>query len=232
MAGSPTSPAVGRDEVDDLRGRYLDAVLAPDARAARALVEAACEAGLEPARIYLEVLQPTLHEIGRRWEAARISVAAEHLATQITASVLAGLAGRLTLERGSGHGRRAIVSCSPGELHVLGGQMVADFLEADGWDVLVLGADTPADALARMAAEQDVALVALSTALPAHLLAAGAACAALRRLAHPPFIVVGGQAFGGDERRALAVGADAYAGDPGALLALVADRFADAPYAR
>ena len=121
--------------------------------------------------------------------------------------MLAGLAGRLTLDRPSGHGRRAIISSSPGELHVLGGQMVADFLEADGWDVLVLGADTPADALARMAAaEQDVVLVALSTALPAHLLAAGAACAALRRLADPPFIVVGGQAFAGDERRALAVG--------------------------
>lgn len=66
---------------------------------------------------------------------------------------------------------------------------------------------------------------ALSTALPAYLLAAGAACAQVRRLPAPPFIVAGGQAFAGDEQRARAVGADAYAAGPGELLTLLAARF-------
>ena len=218
------SPAAAIEDLADVRDAYVDAVLAPDARGARALIDDVCDAGVPAQRIYLEVLQPALHEVGRLWEQARIAVAGEHLATQITAAVLARIAGRLTPGAG-GSGRRAIVSCSPGELHVLGGQMVADFLEADGWDVLLLGADTPADELARLAAAEGVDLVALSTALPVHLLAAGTACAALRRLADPPFIVAGGQAFAGDPRRALAVGADAYAGDPGTLLRLVAGRF-------
>jgi MerR family transcriptional regulator, light-induced transcriptional regulator len=138
--------------------------------------------------------------------------------------VLAQLAGRLTPGE-SGRGRRAIVACSPGELHAVGGQMVADFLEADGWRVLLLGADTPADELADLARGEEVDLVALSTALPVHLLAAGTACAALRRLDDPPFIVAGGQAFGGDAARARAVGADAFAGDPATLLRLLAERF-------
>jgi len=212
------------DPLERLRDDYLEAVLGPDARRARAMVDDACESGVPVARIYLEVLQPALHEVGRLWQEARIAVANEHLATQITGSVLAGLAGRLTLGT-SGTGRRAIVSCSPGELHVLGGQMVSDFLEADGWDVLPLGADVPADDLAALAGRERVALVALSTALPVHLLAAGAACAALRRLDDPPYIVAGGQAFAGDEVRARAVGADAYAADPAALLRLLAGRF-------
>ena len=212
------------DDLAAVRDAFLAAVLAPDIRRARRVVDEASDAGVPAARLYLEVLQPALHEIGRQWEQARIGVADEHLATQVCAAVLAGLAGRLVPGE-SGRGRRAIVSCSPGELHALGGQMVADFLEADGWEVLLLGPDTPADELARMAAEEAVELVALSTALPVHLLAAGTACAALRRLERPPFVVAGGQAFAGDERRATAVGADAYAGDPETLLRLLAERF-------
>ena len=203
----------------------MDAVLEPNGRRARALVEHACESGASVRRIYLEVLQPAMQEIGSRWEAAGVSVAQEHLATQITQAVLARLALRLTDGVPAGHGRKAIVSCSPGERHVLGGQMVADFLEADGWEVLALGADTPPEDLARLAASERVDVVALSTALPAHLLAAGRTCGQLRRLDAPPFVVIGGQAFGGDERRALALGADAYAPDPEALLHLLSDRF-------
>jgi methanogenic corrinoid protein MtbC1 len=219
----PPAPARSVD-LAAVRDAFVDAVLAPDIRRARRVVEEATDAGVPADRIYLRVLQPALHEIGRLWEQARIGVADEHLATQVCGAVLAGLAGRLTPGE-SGRGRRALVSCSPGELHAIGGQMVADFLEADGWEALLLGPDTPAEELARIAGREGVELVALSTALPAHLLAAGAACAALRRLERPPFIVAGGQAFAGDERRALAVGADAYAGDPETLLRLLAERF-------
>ena len=217
------APAI-TDDLADLRAAYLDAILAPDARRARTLVDDARQRGVPASRIYLDVLQPALHEVGSLWEQARLSVAREHLATQITQAVLAGLAAHMTQGR-SGEGRRALVACSPGELHVLGGQMVSDFLEADGWDVLTLGADTPPAELAGLAAAERVDVVALSTALPGNLIAAGRACAHLRRLAQPPFIVVGGQAFGGDERRARAVGADAYAPDPQALLEILGDRF-------
>ena len=221
MSGQPAPETAG--ELAIIRGEYLDAVLLPDARRAREVVLAAADAGVSVAQLYLSVLQPALEEIGRQWELAQISVAREHLATQISQSVLAELAGRLSTGDG-GRGRTAIVSCSPGELHSVGGQMVADFLEADGWRVLILGADVPAPELARLAEDEGVAVVALSTALPAHLLAAGTACAALRRLASPPLIVAGGRAFGGDAARAEVVGADAYAAGPAELLQLLADR--------
>jgi methanogenic corrinoid protein MtbC1 len=211
-------------EMTTLRDAFVEAVLEPDARRARDLIGDARTGGVPVSRLYLEVLQPALYEIGALWEQARIGVAHEHIATQITQAVLAQLAGGLE-PTGTGHGRRAIVSCSPGEQHVLGGRMMADFLEADGWTVLSLGADTPAEELAWLAAAERVELVALSTALPAHLLAAGAACAEVRRLPEPPFIVAGGQAFRGDPTRAAMVGADAYADGPAELLAVLRDRF-------
>ena len=212
-------------ELDGLRDEYVSAILAPDARRAQQLMNDAVNSGIPITRLYLEVLDPALHEVGTRWEAARITVAHEHLATQITQAVLARLAAKLVPGDG-GRGRKVVVTCSPGERHVLGGQMVADFLEADGWDVLQLGGDTPVESLAALVESQHVEFVALSTALPAHLLAAGAACAALRRLDPAPFIVAGGQGFEGDEQRALVIGADAYARDPEALLHILHARAA------
>lgn len=218
--------AVPPGELDALRDAYLEALLAPDARRARELVLGAADDGTPVPRLYAEVLQPALHEIGRRWERAAISVAQEHLATQMTQAVLAQLSMRLTDSGTGGDGRTAIIACSPGEMHSIGPQMVADFLEADGWSTLLLGADVPPEDVAAMAAEHGAELVALSTTLPAHLLSAGLTCNALRRLPEPPLIVAGGQAYAGDEDRARLVGADAYASDPERFLQIVGKRFA------
>jgi MerR family transcriptional regulator, light-induced transcriptional regulator len=167
-----------------------------------------------------------MHEVGRLWETALVSVAQEHLATQITNAILATLALGLSGGAPVGAGRVALVASTPGERHALGGQMAADFLEAQAWTVLSLGADTPAPELIELAQARGAQVVALSTALPGHLLSVTLTCELLRRLASPPYIVVGGRAYGGDPARARAVGADAFADDPQTLLTLLADRFA------
>ena len=221
--GTAAATAAPDDDLATLRADYLAAVLQPDSRRAHRLLEGAADAGTPVQRLYLEVLQPVLHEVGRLWEQARIGVAHEHLATQITQSVLARLSARLA-PAGAGHGRRAIVSCSPGELHVVGGRMVADFLEADGWSVLSLGADTPPKDLARLAAEEGAEWVRsrprcpLICWRPAPRARRCAACRP-RRSSWP----AGRRSPATNSARA--VGADAYAAGPGELLTLLAARF-------
>ena len=61
-------------------------------------------------------------------------------------------------------GRLAIVSGTPEEQHALGMRMVADFLEADGWEVLMLGAGAPAHDLVPIVEPEQPDVVALSTA--------------------------------------------------------------------
>lgn len=219
------SEAVHEPGLDVLREAFLNALLAPDGRRARTLLLGAADAGVPVARLYCDVLQPAMYEVGERWQRAHISVAQEHLATQLTQAALAQLALRLTGDGHTGTGRTAIVSCSPGELHSIGGQMVSDFLEADGWEVLTLGADVPPEDVAAMAAEHGADLVAISTALPAHLLSAGLTCGAVRRLHPRPLIVAGGQAYEADRERAAAVGADHFAADPEELLQILASHF-------
>jgi methanogenic corrinoid protein MtbC1 len=105
---------------------------------------------------------------------------------------------------------------------------VADFLETQGWHVLNLGADSPAAEIAETASRHAAAVVALSTALPGHLLSVTRTFQLLRQLDPQPFIVAGGRAYGGDPQRAHAVGADAFADDPAALLDVLGRHFADA----
>jgi MerR family transcriptional regulator, light-induced transcriptional regulator len=210
---------------EELGQRYLECLLAPDARAARQLIDDALTAGITASSLYLQVIAPAMHEVGRLWETSQVTVAEEHLATQITQVVMAGLGLHVYGGEPVGAGRVAVVSPSPGELHSLGGQMVADFLEAQGWVSLHLGPDTPAHELVSLVHERDAEVVALSTALPGHLLPVTRVCQLLRQLPRPPFIVAGGRAYGGDPARALAIGADAFAEDPEELLSLLGRRF-------
>ena len=193
----------------DLRQRYVDALVAGDLASAERLIE---DAGTDVRTLYLEVLQPALYEIGRRWEEAEISVAQEHLATATTQSLMARLAERFDGDAPR-RGRRVLVACAEGELHSIGVRMVADFLDADGWDVLFVGALSPPTAVAELAVAQRVDVVALSAALPQRVPEIVRAVAALRALATVPVIAVGGQAFGGDAEVAMRTGADLYASD-------------------
>jgi methanogenic corrinoid protein MtbC1 len=211
--------------VEALRGQYLRCLLAPDGRRARTLLEEALAGGTPASTLYLGVIAPAMHEVGRLWETAQLSVAQEHLATQITQAVIVNLALHLHGGEPVGLGRVAVVACSPGETHALGAQMVADFLEAQGWTPMTLGADTPAHELVELVRAREAALVALSTALPGHLLSVTRTLQLLRRLPDRPFLAVGGRAYGGDRALARAVGADAFADDPQALLELLGERF-------
>ena len=214
---------------DDVRDAYLGALLASDLTGARAVLDDAIAAGLPVRSIYLDVLQPTLYEVGRRWSHAEMSIAQEHLATAATQSAMARLAE--SLSEGSRRVRpgTAVVACASDELHAVGGRMVADFLEADGWRVVFLGQLTPGTGLAALAAEQGARLVAVSAALPERVPQVAEVCAELRGLDPAPFVLVGGQAFGGSAERALRTGADAYAEDAEAAAAAARERFPDSP---
>src|SRR5215210_1536422 len=167
---------------EQVRKDYLDALAAADLAAARSVLDDAIEAGMPVRRIYLEVLQPALYEIGRRWSHAEISVAQEHLATAATQSAMARLAERLA-EGGSRRVRpgAALVACVSDELHSVGGRMVADFLEADGWRVTFLGQLGPGVELAEHAAHHDAQVVALSAALAERVPHVAEVCAAPAR---------------------------------------------------
>jgi MerR family transcriptional regulator, light-induced transcriptional regulator len=205
-----------------VRDDYLAALLAADLVGARRVIAAALDAGVSARDLYLDVVQPALYEVGLRWSRAEISVAQEHLATAATQSNLTWMSERLQEGERDARGR-VLIACAEDELHVLGVRMVADFLEAEGWEATFVGAMTPPEGLAELAGSADV--VAISAALPERIPLVARAVSALREAPGTPFIVVGGQAFAGSEQRALSTGADAWASDAQEAVRVLDARF-------
>jgi methanogenic corrinoid protein MtbC1 len=225
---SATSPATGASDkaldLPALRTAYLDALIAGDATRARHLMDEAVRAGGRVPALYLEVIHPVMEDVGSLWSAGHMNVAQEHYATAITAGVMASLG--MAWRRPALSGRLAVVACSPGERHQLGSQMVSDFLEAEGWEVIPLGADTPPSDLAELVAAERPDLVAISTSMREQLPGVSETLGVLGALKPRPFLVVGGRAwFDTSEEQARAMGADARILDPARLVELVRERF-------
>ena len=195
-------------EAQRIRDDYLAAVLEPDPFRAREIARAAVDGGLPLAELYSDVFQPVMVEVGDRWEAGELSVAHEHLASEVTASLITELAQRAR-HRPEG-GRLAIVACSPGERHCIGGQMLGALLETSGWEVLFLGASLPLEDLVGLADSEVPDVVAISTTMSAHLPQVREAVPALQDLPEPPLVALGGQAYR-DEQQARELGADLWA---------------------
>ena len=180
---NPDPQAAVRTALLDGRAQFTRRLLYGDAIGAREVMSRVLDVA-PPSRIYFEVVQAALYDIGRRWERGEVSVAQEHLATRIADVVMVDLAP--SLPREEPRGRVAIVACAAHELHDIGSRIVADFLAADGWVVLSLGAMTPSGALAELAAARRADVVALSATMADHLPDLARASMQLARAATAP----------------------------------------------
>lgn len=91
-------------------------------------------------QVLLDLIQPSMVEVGERWHRGEINVAAEHFATQFIRRKLSSL---MNVFEGTSHRSTIVVGCAPGELHDLGVLMLSLFLVRRGWNVVYLGAQVP-----------------------------------------------------------------------------------------
>jgi DNA-binding transcriptional MerR regulator len=118
--------------------------------------------------VFADVVLPYLREQGERWERGALTVAEEHLATNLVRARLA------SLTRGweSGGGPLALLACAPGELHDLPLMIFGLALRARGWRIAYLGADTPGESVADAVRKLDPSLVVVSSVLRSRFRAA------------------------------------------------------------
>ena len=173
--------------------QYLDGLLAGDRDACRRLFRGWLDAGMELHTLYEDVVRRSLYEVGTLWEQGRITVAAEHLATAITESLLPLSYDRLFAT--PRNGKSAVIACTANEYHQIGGKMVADLFELHGWRGHFLGANTPLADLLSLVGQKHPDVVALSVSVAFSLDTLAAAIEALRHTFPTLPILVGGQAF-------------------------------------
>lgn len=183
--------------------KYLALLLDGNRRECAGIVQQLLDRDIEIQTLYADLFQKSLYEVGRLWEFNRISVAKEHLVTAITEGLLNLVYPRLFDKASSDSGidRKVVISCAANEFHQVGGKMVADIFELNGWDSQFLGANTPVDQMLAHIQDEKPDLVGLSVSVFFNMPALKSGLAAIRGNFQHLDIFVGGQAFnwGGTE---------------------------------
>ncbi len=207
------------------RARLVDRMVAGDEAGAWRVVEDALASGVEPRDVHLELLVPALRSIGEGWERGELTVAEEHRAAAVAQRLIGRLGPRFA-RRGRKRGA-VVLGAAPGEEHGLPSAILADLLRGAGFEVVDLGADTPAESFAETAAgTARLVAVAIGVTIPAHAGAAAAAVRAVRSAGVGAPVLLGGAAIDGEEH-ALGLGADGWTGhDARTAVATIEDRAA------
>jgi len=175
------------------------------------LLEALLLAGHGVVDVLTDALAPAMRSLGERWATGDLSVAEEHLASQVAERLVARLGSRS--RRPGRHAEVVALAAPSGELHRLPLAMAVNAVRAAGFEALDLGCDLPPEELARLVRRppRPVAAVVLGASVPAHQPALAAAVRAVRQAAPGVPVLLGGAAVPGPTE-AQALGADGWSG--------------------
>lgn len=177
----------------DKKDEFLSYLLEADFDSALKFTDKLIKSADDIEKFYLKIVQPALYDVGNLWEIGKISVAEEHLATAIVGRIMANIYTKFPKTKKKA---KAVVASSPNEFHELGGRIVADFLEIDGWDVYYLGANVPEQELIKLIKKTKPKILALSVTMPFNIEKATIAINSVKKLKGvKPKIIVGGIAF-------------------------------------
>lgn len=173
--------------------KYFNLLLAGDKASCAAIVQELLSGNIEVKDIYINLFQRSLYKVGELWEYNRISVSVEHLATAITECLL-NLIYPIIFSKEHTE-KKALIACVANEYHQVGGRMVADIFELNGWNGYFLGANNPTEELVEMVQEKKPDVLGLSFAIYFNLSNLIILIERIRTLYPSLEIIVGGQAF-------------------------------------
>lgn len=146
--------------LENLRSALYNAFARRDEAAAEQILTEAWST-FTPEQALIEVVQPTLREIGNNWQRNTLSVEQEHFASNLVRQRLHALIQ--AQPRARLNAPRVIAACAPEEQHDLGLLMFTLFARRQGWDVNYLGQRTPLAELYRIAPEARYVVISVST---------------------------------------------------------------------
>jgi DNA-binding transcriptional MerR regulator len=212
MGGDPAAAMPPSEQMP--RTAVLPGALLHEARSAQALREellrafravdedAAAQVMNEALSLYsiedvsLQILQPTLVEVGELWLDGEVSVATEHFASSFVRSRLANL---FHSSPHNPYGPLVLVGCAPDEFHELGAMFLAVFLRRASFRVVYLGQNVPLDSLHGMIAAMKPDAVCISATraeTAASLVRLSDHLAEMQRnTGRAPLLAYGGQVF-------------------------------------
>lgn len=152
--------------VGEFERAFAAALIAGDEVAAETTIREAMDAGITSAEIDENIITPALWLMGELWERGEISVADEHLATEISMRVLALQREAERVAQGR-RGQRVMLATPAGERHVVALRMVSNLLSGAGYWIVMLGADVPPEALVASVLRHRPDVICMSATMPA-----------------------------------------------------------------
>lgn len=140
----------------------FEAIEQLDSEALTLALEGAAIALTRPV-LLIDLVLPLLSKIGERWHNGSLRPSQEHMATAAIRSFLSGMMRSTIVPT---RAPRVVVTTPAGQMHDTSAQVAALMAMADGWKVLFLGADLPAEEIANAVRQSSARAVILSIVYP------------------------------------------------------------------
>lgn len=145
-----------------------------------------------PASFFERVLRPVMHKVGEDWAAGRMSIATEHVASNVAQALVRSAMEGVT---GSGRRKKKVVICVPaGEEHRIGCDVLEAYLSAKGFLVYNMGTSVPTESILGFIKKNKPDAVLLSITLPENIAAGGRLARKIRERTGTR-VLAGGYAF-------------------------------------
>ncbi|HQY88032.1 MAG TPA: hypothetical protein PK402_05195 [Tepidisphaeraceae bacterium] len=130
---------------------YINALLAGDRNAAKAVIDDCAKLGVESFEILTKLIWPVMEQIQYLYKEDRVTRLALNMATRLNRSIADQLGSELPkLEK---NGKKVVIVCGDAEPEELGGQICADLFEASGWEVRFIGGGVANDEILPLVGE-------------------------------------------------------------------------------
>ena len=191
LAAAPAAEVVARASARRLPDTPLEALLDATRRLDREGLEGLVERQLALrglAGFATDVVRPLAVAVGDEWALGRISIAAEHLASEVVLQAL-----KSAMQESHTEGPLLVAACLPGERHEWGVLATLAQVLSLGWRVRYFGADLPVPELVEAAWRLHPRILALSVSTPDRCAEALPALSdAMSRLPEGAIAVIGG----------------------------------------
>ena len=155
------------------------------------------------------ILGPVMHRIGDDWHSGRISIATEHVASNVAQSLVKTIMER---RRASARGTGVLICVPAGEEHRLGCDVLEAYLAGRGYRVYNMTGPMPAESVCGFVADHDLGAVMVSITLEDNIRAGQRLVRRIREASDVPVLVGGYALRSGEEGARGFEGAEVLAG--------------------
>jgi len=142
------------------------------------------------ANFYDIILRPAMYQIGELWDAKKLDVGDEHIASNTAMRLIEKIGAKPRIKNKG----KTILICTPdGEYHAIPCYMMETYLSLNGYDVINLAPSAPTNSITNHILDKKPDLILISITLKDHIKSCERLVNNLKKFKIP--IVVGGQAL-------------------------------------